>query len=227
MKNISVFIPGESTTVTFNKRIVTYASLLTAKEVTVFWNFENVTTDLDNGSFVIVKDPTDPSKDETKTINPGYYDFQQLKDRLESDKLKLSMNIHNNTCSIVNDTGYKVNLKKLGKLLGFPENHELTAGVSERSQNPVDVNHGLRYLTVECDFVDSSKNSWNGAESTVLAFLPITPETRLNSNCYVYERNNAWRRTKDGVVSKMTFTVKSNVPGLKVDTDILMDITLE
>ena len=184
MKNISVFIKGESTTVNFQNPIATYASLLTAKEVTVFWKFKNITTDLDNGTFVIIKDPSDPTKNEVNTINPGYYDFQQLKEHLEPYKLELSMNVHDNTCTINNKTGSEVNLKKLGKLLGFPENYELSPG-SEASLGSVDVNHGLRYLTVKCDFVDPSKNSWNGQESTVLSFLPISPGTRLNSNCYI------------------------------------------
>ena len=232
MKNISAFIQGESTTVTFQKPIATYASFLTVKEATVFWKFKNITKELDNGTFVIVKDDTDPSKDDPTTLNEGYYDFQQLKERLESTKLDLSINVYDNTCTIDNKTGSKVNLKKFGKLLGFPENFELPSGSDASpkptaSPGPVDVNHGLRYLTVECDFIDSTKNTWNGTSSTVLAFLPITPGTRLNSNCYVYERNNAHRRAKNDVVYEMKFTVKSNVTGLKVDADILMDITLE
>ena len=227
MKNISVFIQGESTTVNFQNPIATYASLLTAKEVTVFWKFKNITTDLDNGTFVIIKDPTDPTKNETNTINPGYYDFQQLKERLEPYKLELSMNVHDNTCTVENKNTEEVDLKRLGLLLGFPENHKVAGNVTVLSPKPVDVNHGLRYLTVKCDFVDSSKNSWNGVESTVLSFLPITPGTRLNSNCYVYERNYTPRYAKNDVVSKMKFTVEPNVSGLKVDTDILMDITLE
>ena len=232
MKNISVFIEGESKTVTFQKPISTYASLLTAKEVAVFWKFKNITSDIKNNKLVIVKDPADSSKDKEITLNDGYWDFQEIKEYLDGDDLKLSMNVYDNTCSIVNNTGSKVNLKKFGKLLGFPENYELSAGsnatTSETaSPEPVDVNHGLRYLTVECDFIDLSKNTWNGAESAVLAFLPITPGTRLNSNCYVYERNYTPRYAKNDVASKMKFTVKSNVTGLKVDADILMDITLE
>ena len=72
---------------------------------------------------------------------------------------------------------------------------------------PVDVNHGLRWLTVTCDLIDSSKNTdLDGNQSTVLAFLPITPGTRLNSNCYVYERDAyAWRPAKNAIVSEMNF----------------------
>ena len=222
MKNISVYIQGGTQTVKFEKPIATYASLLAAKEVTVFWNFKNITNVLDNGKFVIKK----VSGDKDKTLGEGYWDFQQIKERLEGEKLKLSMNVHDNTCSIVNDNSEKVNLKKFGKLLGFPEDHELNAISTTASPNPVDVNHGLRWLTVTCDLVDSSKDL-NGDQSDVLAFLPITPGTRLNSNCYSYERDAyAWRPAKNDVVSKMKFTVKSNISE-KVDVDILMNIALE
>ena len=223
MKNISVYIQGGTTTLKFTKPIATYASLLAAKEVTVFWNFKNITNVLDNGKFSI----TTGSVTEEKTLGEGYWDFQQLKERLDGEKLKLSMNVHVLTCSIVNNTGGKVNLKKFGKLLGFPEDHKLSAGASA-SPNPVDVNHGLRWLTVTCDLIDSTKNTdLKGNESEVLAFLPITPGTRLNSNCYVYERDAyAWRPAKNDVVSEMKFTVKSNISE-KVDVDILMNIALE
>ena len=165
MKNISVYIQGGTTTLKFTKPIATYASLLAAKEVTVFWNFKNITNVLDNGKFSI----TTGSVTEEKTLGEGYWDFQQLKERLDGEKLKLSMNVHDNTCSIVNNTGGKVNLKKFGKLLGFPEDHKLSAGASA-SPNPVDVNHGLRWLTVTCDLIDSTKNTdLKGNESEVLA----------------------------------------------------------
>ena len=228
MKNISVFIEGEKKTVKFQKPIATYASLLTAKEVTVFWKFKNITSDIDNGKFVIKK----TAGDDEIFLNEGYWDFQAIKERLETENLTLSMNAYDNTCSIVNETGSKVDLKKFGKLLGFPENYELPSGskaspTATASPKAVDVNHGLRYLKVSCDFIDSSKNMLDGAQSTVLAFLPITPGTRLNSNCYVYERNYTPRHAKNDVVSEMVFTVESNVKDLKVDADILMDITLE
>ena len=66
----------------------------------------------------------------------------------------------------------------------------------------------------------------DGNESNILAFLPVTPGTRLNSNCYVYERDNAWRAAKNAVVSEMEFEVTSNISP-KVDVNILLDLALE
>ena len=219
MKNISVFLQGETTTVKFDRHVTAYASFLIAKEATVFWNFKNITSELDNGKYTVGTTE--------KTLNPGYWDFQLLKEHLEGNKIEIELNAYDNTCRIQNKNTQKVNLKKLGKLLGFPQNHELAANATGTSPEAVDINHGLRYLQVECDFIDEVKNSWKGEDSTVLAFIPVTPGTRLNSTSYVYEKKGAPRYTKTGIVSKMVFTVKSNVPGLKVDADILMDITLE
>ena len=223
MKNISVHIKkGEKTTFTFKKPIATYGTRLAAREVTVFWNFKNITSTIDNNTFVIKSNP-----EVTETINDGYYDFQALKERLKLNKLELQMNTYNNTCSIENKNAEKVDLKKLGVLLGFHENHELAASASEGSSDPVDVNHGLKYLTVTCDLIDQSKNiDLDGEKSDILAFLPITPGTRLNSSCYVYERENAWRAAKNAVVSEMVFKVNSNISE-NVDVDILLDIALE
>ena len=198
MKNISVLIEGmgKKTTFKFKKPIVTYGTRLAVKEVTVFWNFKNITSAIGNGTFGI-KNSSD------KTINDGYYDFQTLKTRLEEDKLELQMNTYDNTCTIENKNTAEV----------FPE--------------PVDVNHGLRWLTVTCDLIDQSKNiDLDGNESNILAFLPVTPGTRLNSNCYVYERDYAWRAAKNAVVSEMEFEVTSNISP-KVDVNILLDLALE
>ena len=223
MKNISVHIKkGEKTTFTFKKPIATYGTRIAAKEVTVFWNFKNITSTIGNNAFTVTN-----SSPPEKTINDGYYDFEQLKSRLENDKLELQMNAYDNTCTIANKNNTTVNLKKIGVLLGFAENQQLGAKTSKASSNSVDVNHGLRWLTVTCDLIDQSKNiDLEGKESDILAFLPITPETRLNSSCYVYERENAWRAAKNAVVSEMVFTVNSNISE-NVDVDILLDIALE
>ena len=175
MKNISVFIEGSAKkTYRFKKPIITYGTRLAAKEVTVFWNFKNITSAIGNNAFGI-KDSAD------KTINDGYYDFQDLKTRLEEDKLEIQINTYDNTCTVENKNTKEVDLKKLGLLLGFPENHKVAGKATELSLKPVDVNHGLRYLTVTCDLIDSSKNiDLDGNESNILAFLPITPGTRLN-----------------------------------------------
>ena len=223
MKNISVFIEGGTKTLNLKNPLVLYASLLRANEVTVFWKFKNITNAIDDGKFTV--------GNTEKTLGEGYWDFQQIKERLKGEKLELSMNVYDNTCDIINKTGSSVNLKKFGKLLGFPENHSLLNNSNVvKSPNPVDVNHGLRYLIVTCDLIDETKNmNLDGTESDVLAFLPVTPGTRLNSNCYVYDRDYTTRSAKNTVVEEVELTVKPNkdVGNVEVDVDVLLNLTLE
>ena len=113
MKNISVFIKGGTKTLTFNNPIVTYASLLTTNEVTVFWKFKNITDDIDNRKFTKGSGEVE--------LGEGYWDFEQIKKRLAGEKLELTMNVHDNMCDIINKTKSVVNLKKCGELLGFPK----------------------------------------------------------------------------------------------------------
>ena len=220
MKNISVLIEGAATKRFRPKKpFVTYGTRLAAKEATVFWNFKNITSTIGNNTYGI-KGSAD------KTINEGYYDFQGLKTRLEEDKLELQINTYDNTCTVENKNTEEVDLKKLGVLLGFPENHKVAGNATELSPKPVDVNHGLRYLIVTCDLIDPSKNiDLDGNESNILAFLPVTPGTRLNSTSYVYERDNAWRAAKNTIVSEVEFNVTSNISE-KVDVNILLDLAL-
>ena len=173
MKNISVHIKkGEKTTFTFKKPIATYGTRIAAKEVTVFWNFKNITNTIGNHTFTITN-----SSPPEKTINDGYYDFEQLRSRLENDKLELQMNAYDNTCTIDNKNSTTVNLRKLGVLLGFAENQQLTAKTSKASSNSVDVNHGLRWLTVTCDLIDPSKNiELDGRRVTFLRFYQLPRE---------------------------------------------------
>ena len=108
MKNISVHIKkGEKTTFTFKKPIATYGTRIAAKEVTAFWNFKNITSTIGNSAFTVTN-----SSPPEKTINDGY-DFEQLKSRLENDKLELQMNAYDNTCTIDNKNNTTVNLNKI------------------------------------------------------------------------------------------------------------------
>ena len=131
MKNISVLIEGTATKRFRPKKpFVTYGTRLAAKEATVFWNFKNITSTIGNNTYGI-KGSAD------KTINDGYYDFQGLKTRLEEDKLELQINTYDNTCTVENKNTEEVDLKKLGVLLGFPENHKVAGNATERyPQNP-------------------------------------------------------------------------------------------
>ena len=81
MKNISVLIEGTATkTYKFKNPITTCGTRLAAKEVTVFWNFKNITSTIGNNTYGI-KGSVD------KTIN-GIMIFRVL--RLDWKKTRLN-----------------------------------------------------------------------------------------------------------------------------------------
>ena len=82
MKNISVLIEGSGKkTFKFKKPIATYGTRIAAKEVTVFWNFKNITSTIGNNTFVIKSKPEKPV-----TINDGYYGFSDTKGTFEDQQ---------------------------------------------------------------------------------------------------------------------------------------------
>ena len=139
--------------------------------------------------------------------------------------------MHDNTCNVKNTTGNTINLKNFGELLGFPadkdiEDHQIHT-IPYKSPKAVDVNSGLRYLTVTCDLVNSFRNvDINGSVNTNIAYLPIPPGTRLNSTVSVYNENHPLVPVKEDIVTEMTFTINSNI-SILVDVDVLLNLVVD
>ena len=226
VKNICVFITGGSKTLTLTDQFLTGKwSTAAVKHATVFWKFNNFTND--NKNYEVTK--TDNVK-VTKDFKPGYWDFQMMKTWLEAEDILIEPRVYNNTCGVkVKDGSTKIkaaNLKKVGKLLGFNENHSVTTSWTY-SLEAVDVNLGLRYLKVSCDLIDSKQNiGVDGGSSTVMAYLPVTPFTRLSSTVSKYTfRNDDPIPLKSDIVNTMTFSLGSNLT-TAVDADVLLTFSV-
>ena len=57
-----------------------------------------------------------------------------------------------------NKSGATVKLKKFGELLGFSENTTIPQDTVTKSSEAVDVNFGLKCLTVTCDLANPLRN---------------------------------------------------------------------
>ena len=74
-----------------------------------------------------------------------------------------------------------LHLNEFAPLIGFPETEILTSEVWERSPYPIDINRGLRYITIDCDVVNTSLNfDVNGKGSFTVSTLPVTSDQHLN-----------------------------------------------
>ena len=220
-RNIAVFVTGGTKRLILDEPFLTgHDTTIQLKQATVIWKFKNI-TDANNKFEKVI-----PSKDnEEQTLSVGYWDFELIKERLEAEKIALSANVYDNMCNVENKTGNTVNLKNFGELLGFDADTTMVKGRG-KSHHPVDVNLGLRYLTITCDLADAFRNvDINGSVNTNIAYLPIPPGTRLNSTVSVYNENHPLVFTKEDIVTEMTFTINSNI-STEVEVDALLNLVV-
>ncbi len=224
-RNITVFITDGTKKLELDEPFLTgHDTTIQLKRATVFWKFRNITTANNNSYFDKVG--VGDADDERKTFDDGYWDFELIKKRLGEEKIELEASVHDNKCLLKNTNTETINLKNLGKLLGFNVDTTIPNGKTPEAPHPVDVNLGLRYLTIACDLVNSFRNvDINGGVNTNIAYLPIPPGTRLNSTVSVYNENHPVVLTKEDIVTEMTFTVDSNITN-EVEVDVLLNLVV-
>ena len=105
-----------------------------------------------------------------------------MAERLAESDVKLDRNSYDNTCKIFSKNT-DINLKSLGPMLGFPKDTTVGANMWTNSPFNVDVNLGLRYVTVECSSMETDRNfDHHGKRGKVIATLPVSSEQSLNSS---------------------------------------------
>ncbi len=221
-RNITVFITGGTKKLELDEPFLTgHDTTIQLKRATVFWKFQNITSANSNNYFgKVVSDGN-----ERKTFDDGYWDFELIKKRLGEEGIELEASVHDNKCLLKNTNDETINLKNLGKLLGFNADTTIPKGQTPETPHTVDVNLGLRYLTIACDLADTFRNvDINGGVDANIAYLPIPPGTRLNSTVSMYE-NHPVVLTKEDIVTEMTFTVNSNITN-EVEVDVLLNLVV-
>ncbi len=224
-RNITVFITGGTKKLELDEPFLTgHDTTIQLKRATVFWKFRNVTRA--NSNYYFDKQSlTQGGANERKTLDGGYWDFELLKKRMEEEKIELEASVHDNKCLLKNTNTETIDLKNFGKLLGFNVDTTIPTGQTPEAPHPVDVNLGLRYLTIACDLADTFRNvDINGGVDANIAYLPIPPGTRLNSTVSMYE-NHPVVLTKEDIVTEMTFTMGSNITN-EVEVDVLLNLVV-
>ena len=173
MSKINVFIENNKKELHFDNCIVKPAgSVMTLKNASIYWNYKNV----------IAGKNDHVMRGTTKiTFEEGYWTFDMIEEKLEEHSVKLVANRYNNTCKIYSES-QNLNLKKFGKLLGFPENEDLNGGTWKTLPSVVEVNKGLRYVNINCNIVNTEGNiDTDGHWSCALAALSTPSDQLLNS----------------------------------------------
>ena len=138
---------------------IKYDSFIYVKTLSIFWNYNNVYSGYNDE---IVHGST------TVKFEPGFWTFDLIKKKFESidNNLKITANLHKNTCTITSDANLQ--LKRFGKLLGFDNNTTINAGASKTSKT-LDINSKLRYIKINCNVVDRTSNmDSNGKRSETI-----------------------------------------------------------
>ena len=215
MSKINVFIENNEKELRFDTCIIKPAgSVMTLKNAAVYWNYKNVITGKNDH---VMRGTTKIPFEE------GYWTFDMIEGKLGKQSIKLEANEHNNTCKIYSES-QNLNLKKFGKLLGFPENEIVNSGTWKTSPSVVDVNKGLRYVNINCNIINTAGNiDTNGHWSYTLATLPIPSDQLLNSTVTQFKGINSNVKITNGQFNRILFNVDTNIED-KVDMSLLLEL---
>ena len=207
MEKITAWLENGSNTVYLDDSFIktTVDSKIVIKNVSIYWKFSNVHQD--NYEVTLVK------IDGSQTVlqfGTGYWSFDMISERLKLDNVSLTKNRHNGTCRI-HSSKYEIHLGNFGLLLGFVKDTVITRGTKVDS-GEVDVNSGLRLVTIGCDIVNQTKNfNPDGKRSKTIAAFPITTEEPIFNYISFYKNVNFEAPVNNGIHNRLIFYVGTNI----------------
>ena len=218
MSKINVFIENNEKELRFDTCIVKpVGSVMTLKNAAIYWDYKNVIAGKNDH---VMHGATKVS------FGEGYWTFGRVERELGKQSIKLEAIEHNNTCKIYSES-QNLNLKKFGKLLGFPENEVVDSGAWKTSPGVVDVNKGLRYVNINCNIVNTAGNiDTDGHWSCVLAMLPIPSDQLLNSTVTRFKGINSSVKITNGQFNRILFNVDTNIED-KVDMSLVLELYID
>ena len=211
------FVTGNDTVVPFDVS-QRGKSQLTLQTATVFWNFKNILTGVND----VVEDSDNPGTQITRLSN-GYYTIRDIQSEFKSKDITLISNYHNSTCSI-KSTKKSLKMGGLGELLGFDKDKVFTKGDWHHS-GKVKVNHGLKYININVDAaVEDSVYDERGKRGNTITSLYIDTTQSL------YGTKTDYKDIKENVpissdFSSLRFSITTNIDW-PVDVDALLNIEI-
>ena len=220
MKKLSLFLENGKNEIYLDGFIrMKINSRMKIRNATVYWNFKNITEGLYNNNVITAV----PNR---VVFGEGYWDFRMIAEKLAENGIEVERIKHNNKCTLLSKNS-DIILNRFGILLGFPNHQIVKKGVKITSPSTVDVNLGLRYVTVECNHADPEKNyDRNGKHSKIIATFPVTSEQSLNNSVTHYGSREIESAIVNGDHNLFEFTVGTNITK-NVDLKIAMEIYFE
>ena len=222
MNKLSLILDTGKHAVFLDKFITTkYDFKMYVKNIGVCWKFTNIL----KGANDSINTVTGVVNIDPITFKEGYWTFDMISERLGESNIQLERNRYDNMCEI--HSTKQLNLLDFGPLLGFPVNKVIQPNTWVNSPSNVDVNFGLRYVTVECNCVDTNRNfNSNGRRSKVIATVPVTSEQSLNSSITFYDTIKSEVSVLNGDHNMFEFNVDTNI-GNKVGLTVMFEVYIE
>ena len=191
-------------------------SKIVVNNISIYWRYKNIHKD--NRDVVV----TDSSGGQTVLqFGMGYWTFDMISERFTEEGVSLKKNRHNNTCRIRSEK-HSLNLGNFGLLLGF-EKDTVIQSEELKDSDEVNVNMGLRFVSIGCDIVNPSKNfDTNGERSKIIATFPITTEEPLFNYVSFYKDVNFEAPVINGTHNLLKFFVDTNIEET-VEMNILIE----
>ena len=208
----------------FLQRCITtkYREKIHVENISVLWKYKNIVTN-DNDLIKFITVPDHPATG--VAFEEGYWTFNMIADRLSESGITLERHKHDNRCTILSPK--KLNLYRFGPLLGFPENTIVPKNTKSKSPFVVDINRGLRFVTLGCNCVNTDRIfDMNGNLSRVFARLPVTTEQSLNESVTSYNNIHTSVSVLNGDHSTFQFDVNTNI-GYSVGLTVMFEIYIE
>ena len=192
-------------------------SFMTLNNATLFWHYKNVRQGVND---------TITHGGSTITFDEGYWTFDMIQGKLRDNKIALKYNAHDNTCKMYSDK--TLNLKKFGPLLGFPLSYTVTPKVWQTSLNAVDINLGLKYVTLGFNSINSARNfNRQGKRSQTLFTFPILPNQNLSSTVSYFINIGSTTPISNGIFGSFTFTIDSNIDDDDIGVGIYFEVIVK
>ena len=195
-------------------------SKIMINNVSIFWKFKNIHHD--NFEVTLI----DSTGHQTVLqLSKGYWSFDMIAEWFASQDVKLKKRRHNNTCRNGSQKN-EIHLgQHLGPLLGFEKDVVVSRGASKES-GEVNVNSGLRFVTIGCDIVNNAKNFCvDGCRSKTIATFPITTEQPLFNYVSHYKDVNFEAPIINGIHNCLKFFVDTNI-NEEVEMNVLVECYL-
>ena len=192
-------------------------SRIAINNVSIYWRFRNIPHTQFEATLI------DKTGHRTFiNLKEGYWTFNEISELFANSSVNLKKLRHNNTCRI-GSSKYEIKLgEHLGPLIGFKKNFVVTRGTLADS-GEVDVNWGLRFVTIGCNIVNPIKNfDANGKRSTTIAKFPITTEQPLFNYVSYYKDVNFEAPVDNGSHNHLKFLVETNIEE-EVEMNILAE----